>query len=47
VRAFTLSTSLRALLGQSRGIHLGEVMAAKKIVVVSLKKGLLGGKLPG
>ncbi len=47
LRTFTLSTPLRALLGQSRGIDFGHVMATKKIVLVALKKGLLGSEVSG
>lgn len=47
LRAFTLSTPLRALLGQSIGIDFAQVMANKRIVLVALKKGLLGSEVSG
>jgi hypothetical protein len=42
IRAFTLSTPMRQMLGQSDGINFDEVLAGNKIVIVPLKKGRLG-----
>lgn len=42
LRTFTLSTPLRLLLGQSDGIRFADAIADKRIVLVALKKGLLG-----
>jgi type IV secretory pathway TraG/TraD family ATPase VirD4 len=42
LRTFTTRTSLRLLLGQSRGIALGEIFTRRRIVLVSLAKGKLG-----
>lgn len=47
LRTFTLSTPLRTFLGQSRGINFHDVLADKRIVVVALKKGLLGAETSG
>jgi hypothetical protein len=44
LRSFTLSTPLRLTLGQSDGIDLSEVFARQRIVLVPLKKGLLGSE---
>jgi len=45
LRVFTLSTSLRGLLGQSDGVRFADVLAHKRIVLVALKKGLLGDEV--
>jgi hypothetical protein len=42
IRAFTLSTPMRQMLGQSDGIAFDEVLGNNKIVIVPLKKGRLG-----
>jgi len=42
LRTFTLSTPLRLLLGQSDGIRFADAISGKRIVLVALKKGLLG-----
>ena len=42
LRSFTTRTSLRFLLGQSRGIQLSEIFTRRRIVLVSLAKGKLG-----
>ncbi|MGI9003530.1 MAG: type IV secretory system conjugative DNA transfer family protein [Pseudonocardia sp.] len=47
LRTFTLSTALRSLLGQSAGVDFAHVMATRKIVLVALKKGLLGSEVSG
>jgi energy-coupling factor transporter ATP-binding protein EcfA2 len=44
LRAFTLSTPLRLMLGQSKGINFTEAIARNKIVLVPLRKGLLGAE---
>ena len=44
VRAFTLSTPLRLLLGQSHGVDFTDVFTQRRIVLVPLKKGLLGAE---
>ena len=44
LRAFTLSTPLRLMLGQSEGINVTEAIANNKIVLVPLRKGLLGAE---
>lgn len=44
LRAFTLSTPLRLLLGQSQGINFADVFTRHRIVLVALKKGLLGAE---
>ncbi len=44
LRAFTLSTPLRLMLGQSEGINFTEAVASNKIVLVPLRKGLLGAE---
>lgn len=44
VRAFALSTPMRRLLGQSDGISFTDMIAGKKIVLIPLKKGLLGAE---
>lgn len=42
LRSFTTRTSLRLLLGQSRGIRLQDIFTHRRIVLVSLAKGRLG-----
>jgi hypothetical protein len=44
LRAFTLSTPLRLMLGQSPGINITDALAGNKIVLVPLDKGLLGSE---
>jgi len=44
LRAFTLSTPLRLMLGQSVGVNFTDAIARKKIVLVPLRKGLLGAE---
>lgn len=44
LRAFTLSTPLRLLLGQSGGLDFTDVFTRRRIVLVPLKKGLLGAE---
>jgi len=44
LRSFTTRTNLRLLLGQSRGIRLNDVFTRRRIVLVSLAKGRLGGE---
>jgi hypothetical protein len=44
LRAFTLSTPLRLMLGQSAGINITDALAHNRIVLVPLKKGLLGAE---
>jgi DNA polymerase III delta prime subunit len=44
LRAFTLSTPLRLLLGQSHGQDFTDVFTKRRIVLVPLKKGLLGAE---
>ncbi|GAA4411649.1 type IV secretory system conjugative DNA transfer family protein [Actinokineospora soli] len=44
LRSFVLSTPLRLTLGQSEGVDLSEVFTKRKIVLVPLKKGLLGAE---
>lgn len=42
LRVFSLSTPLRLLLGQSKGVNFRDVIAGKKIVLVPLRKGIVG-----
>jgi hypothetical protein len=42
LRSFTTRTSLRLLLGQSRGIRMSDIFTRRRIVLVSLAKGRLG-----
>jgi len=42
LRSFTTRTSLRLLLGQSRGIRLSDIFTRRRIVLVSLAPGKLG-----
>ncbi|MGH3772708.1 MAG: type IV secretory system conjugative DNA transfer family protein [Pseudonocardiaceae bacterium] len=44
LRAFTLSTPLRLLLGGSGGLDFTQVFTRRRIVLVPLKKGLLGAE---
>jgi type IV secretory pathway TraG/TraD family ATPase VirD4 len=44
LRSFTTRTSLRLLLGQSRGIRLSDIFTARWIVLVSLAPGKLGAE---
>jgi hypothetical protein len=44
LRAFTLSTPLRLMLGQSEGTNFTDAVATNKIVLVPLRKGLLGAE---
>jgi hypothetical protein len=44
LRAFTLSTPLRLMLGQSTGINMADVMTGNKILLVPLKTGFLGAE---
>jgi hypothetical protein len=44
LRAFTLSTPLRLLLGQAQGLDFTDVFSKRHIVLVPLKKGLLGAE---
>lgn len=42
LRTFTLSSALRAMLGQSEGVRFADVLANGRVVLVALKKGILG-----
>ncbi|MGH3872381.1 MAG: type IV secretory system conjugative DNA transfer family protein [Pseudonocardiaceae bacterium] len=44
LRAFTLSTPLRLMLGQSEGINFTDAIVGNKIILVPLRKGLLGAE---
>ena len=44
LRSFTTRTSLRLLLGQSRGIRLGDIFTRRRIVLVNLAPGRLGSE---
>lgn len=44
LRAFSLSTALRLLLGQSVGIDISDAMLRKRIILVPLRTGLLGAE---
>jgi hypothetical protein len=44
LRAFTMRTATRLMLGQSSGIDLGEVMRRRQVLMVSLAKGKLGAE---
>jgi hypothetical protein len=44
LRAFTLSTPLRLMLGNSDGINMSSIMRERKILLVPLKKALLGAE---
>lgn len=47
LRSFTTRTSLRLMLGQSRGIRLNDIFTRRRIVLVSLAKGRLGTDTAG
>lgn len=47
MRTFTLSSTLRATLGQSAGVQFSDVLAEGRVVLVALKKGILGGEVSG
>jgi hypothetical protein len=42
LRSFTTRTTLRLMLGQSTGVRLDEVFSRRRIILVSLSKGILG-----
>jgi hypothetical protein len=42
LRQFTTRTSLRLMLGQSRGVRLNDVFTQRRIILVNLSKGVLG-----
>lgn len=44
LRPFTLSRALRGLLGQSHGIDFSDILTNGRVLLVSLKKGLLGAE---
>jgi Type IV secretion-system coupling protein DNA-binding domain len=44
LRTFTLSSPLRATLGQSGGVQFSDILAKGQIVLVALKKGILGAE---
>ena len=44
LRALTTRTGLRLILGQSAGLDIGEVFARRRILLVSLNKGVVGGE---
>jgi hypothetical protein len=44
LRAFTLSTPLRLMLGQSSGVDMADVMANNKVLLAPLKTGFLGAE---
>lgn len=44
LRALTTRTSLRLMLGQSTGIDVGDVFTKRRILLVSLNKGVVGGE---
>ena len=44
LRAFTMRTATRLMLGQSGGVDLGEVMRRRHVLLVSLAKGKLGAE---
>lgn len=45
LRTFTLSSVLRATLGQSDGVQFSDVLAKARVVLVALKKGILGAEV--
>lgn len=45
LRTFTLSSPLRAMLGQSDGVQFADVLANGGVVLVALKKGILGAEV--
>ena len=44
LRAFTLKTPLRLILGQSDGLNLADIFTKNRIVLVPLSKGVIGGE---
>lgn len=44
LRAFTLKTPLRLILGQSNGLDLRDIFTKNRIVLVPLSKGVIGGE---
>lgn len=44
LRAFTLKTPLRLILGQSDGLNLNDIFTKNRIVLVPLSKGVIGGE---
>ena len=44
LRALTTRTSLRLMLGQSAGVEVGDVFTKRRIVLVSLNKGVIGSE---
>ncbi|MGH3539305.1 MAG: hypothetical protein ACRDQJ_13630 [Pseudonocardiaceae bacterium] len=46
-RTFTLSSPLRAMLGQSDGVSFSDVLTDGGVVLVALKKGVLGAEACG
>lgn len=44
LRSFATRTALRLMLGQSEGVHLDDVFSKRRIVLVSLPKGVLGSE---
>jgi hypothetical protein len=44
LRSFTTRTAIRLMLGQSQGVRLDEVFTRRRIVLVSLPKGVLGAE---
>ncbi|MDQ3763033.1 MAG: type IV secretion system DNA-binding domain-containing protein [Actinomycetota bacterium] len=44
LRTFTLSSALRATLGQSDGVQFSDILAKRRVVLVALKKGILGAE---
>ena len=44
LRSFTTRTALRLMLGQSEGMRLDEVFTQRRIILVSLPKGILGAE---
>lgn len=44
LRALTTRTSLRLILGQSEGLDVGDVFTKRRILLVSLNKGVVGGE---
>lgn len=47
LRALTTRTSLRLMLGQSTGLDVADVFTKRRILLVSLNKGLVGGETAG
>lgn len=44
LRTFTMSSALRGILGQSSGVQFADVLSDGRIVLVALKKGILGAE---